>query len=199
MNASTVDKGQCESNPCYSGETDQCTSTHSHCCGAVGLSVVNAECEDGTTVPVYIVTSCGCTTCTANANVTVVGIAGGHDGTVLQYGDIYVNGVLLANTSESGQFSFEVDRGLERVSVLFVDNHNRYFTDNSYILQMPSEDQDSVSIRVYLLPRGNVTTFSASEETTLTSGDTNITIPANAFYTQDGQLHTVRCLNIHSQ
>ena len=79
------------------------------------------------------------------------------------------------------------------MSVLFVDNHNRYFTDNSYILQMPSEDQDSVSIRVYLLPRGNVTTFSASDETTLTSGDTNITIPANAFYTQDGQLHTVCC------
>ena len=93
--------------------------------------------------------------------------------------------------SESGQFSFEVDRGLERVSVLFVDNHNRYFTDNSYILQMPSEDQDSVSIRVYLLPRGNVTTFNANETNTLSSGQTEIIIPANAFYTQDGQLHTV--------
>ena len=187
-----MDVGQCESNSCYGGPVTECTNTHTHCCGVTAQTRVDAQCSDNTVLPVYIVTSCGCTECASQSTVTVVGIAGDRNGTALRNGTIYVDGVFATRTSDLGQFVFEVDRGLDRVSILFVDTIDRYFTDNSYILQMPSANQDSVSIRVNLLPRGNVTTFSANETTTLTSGDTEIIIPENAFYTQDGQLHTVK-------
>ena len=192
LNSTSIDKGQCESNPCYSGSVTECTNIHTHCCGETGIETVYAECEDGAQLPVYIVTSCGCTLCSQEAKITVVGLASSRNGTALRYGTIYFNGENVANTTETGEFSFEADRGVQRATVLFVDTHDKYFMDNSYVFEMPTGNQDSVSIRVYLLPRGNVTTISATQESTLSVGDTEVIIPENAFYTQDGQLYEVK-------
>ena len=169
----------------------ECTSFNSYCCGELESEVVYAECEDGVQLPVYIVTSCGCTLCNEEETVTIVGIASSRSGTALRYGSLFYNGEQVATTTETGEFSFEADRGVQRATVLFVDTYDRYFMDNSYVFEMPTGNQDSVSIRVYLLPRGNVTTISATQESTLSVGDTEVIIPENAFYTQDGQLYEV--------
>ena len=50
--SATIDKGSCETNPCYGGETNECTSRVTHCCGPTSLSRVEVDC--GTyTLPIF--------------------------------------------------------------------------------------------------------------------------------------------------
>ena len=136
-------------------------------------------------------TSCGCTTC-QQSTVTVYGFAGARDATPLRSGDIYFVGNWVGTTTVNGTFSFTVERGVTRASVLFRDSVNREFMDNSYVFEMPDDDHDSQYIRVVLLRRGSATQLNASEESTLQVNDSIIEIPADSFYTTGGQLYTVR-------
>ena len=189
QNATSIDRGKCKSNACYGGTSGQCTTSRTHCCGPAGVSRVTIDC-DTFLLPVYLVTSCGCTTC-QQSNVTIYGFAGARDSTPLQYGDIYFGGVLVANTTENGRFSFSVERGTARGSVLFRDVLNREFMDNTYVFEMPDDAHDSQSIRVVLLRRGQVTSLNANEDSELQLNGSVIDIPASSFYTSDGQLYTV--------
>ena len=138
-------------------------------------------------------TSCGCTIC-QQRNVTVYGFAGARDATPLRSGDIYFAGSWVGATTANGTFSFTVERGVTRAAVLFRDSVQREFMDNSYVFEMPDDDHDSESIRVVLLRRGSTTQLTSSEESTFHVNGSVIDIPAESFYTSDGQLYTVRKL-----
>ena len=187
---SFIDIGQCEGNACYGGPNEECSAVRTHCCTPLTYETVYMTC-DGDELPLEIVTSCGCGECPTSDDVTIIGIASGSDGTPLQNGSVYFNGSFVTNTSDDGQFEFDVPRATRRGSVLFVDDVTRYFMDNSYIFQLSSDTQDTYFIRVHLLPRGNTTTVNATEESFLEVGEAEVEIPPNAFYTQDGQLFTV--------
>ena len=187
--STSIDRGKCETNACYGGTSGQCTTSRTHCCGPASVSRVNIDC-DTFSLPVTLVTSCGCARC-QQSNVTVYGFAGARDATPLRSGDIYFAGNWTGYTTENGTFSFTVERGVTRASVLFRDSVNREFMDNSYVFEMPDDDHDSQYIRVVLLRRGSTTPLNASEESTLQVNGSVIDIPAESFYTSDGQLYTV--------
>ena len=125
--------------------------------------------------------------------LTIYGFAGSRDGIPLQYGDIYWNGSLVTNTSFDGSFSFTVDYGFSRASVLFVDNVNRTFMDTTYVFNPPSNDDDADShyIRVNLVLRGRVFEINGETENTLELENSAIEIPPGSFYTESGEPYTV--------
>ena len=124
--------------------------------------------------------------------LTIYGFAGSLDGIPLRYGDIYWNGSLVTNTSFDGTFSFTVDHGLSRASVLFVDSVNRTFMDTTYVFIPPSNDDvDSHYIRVNLVLRGRVFEIDGETENTLDLENSAIEIPPGSFYTESGELYTV--------
>ena len=188
-----IDKGACETNPCYGGETDGCNSRTSHCCGPTSLSRVNVNCSTYT-LPVFLVTSCGCNIC-QQPEFTIYGFAGSRDGIPLQYGDIFWNGTWVSNTSFDGTFSFTVELAVSRVSVLFVDSFNNTFMDSTYVFEIQNNNQDSEYIQVYMLYRGRTSQLNATEESLLEINSTVLEIPSNSFYTSDGQLYRVNIFN----
>lgn len=148
----------------------------------------------------YVVTACGCTLC-EQANFTIYGYAASVNDVPLMYGDIYWNGSLITNTSSDGTFSFSVELGSTKASILFIDSFNRTFMNTNYVFKLPADTSQSSSqyIRVNMLPRAPMQNVDASNEAVVTASNLDLNIPANSFYTADGQPFTVTaCLkNIH--
>ena len=142
------------------------------------------------TLPIYLITECGCTVC-QTPQLTIYGFAGSRDGDPLVYGDIYWNGSLITNTSDDGSFSFTVNQGVSRASMLFVDSYNMTFMDSTYVFEMPQSDIDSQYVRAVLLRRAQTFYINASEENNIEFNDTVLEIPPESFYTADGQIYTV--------
>ena len=188
-NITTIDKGRCESNGCYGGANEGCYDSTSYCCGPTQLSTINVECETYT-LPVHLITECGCTIC-RTPQLTIYGFAGSREGDPLQYGDIFWNGSLVTNTSDDGSFSFTVDKGITRASMLFIDAFNKTFLDSTYVFETPESDTDSYYVRVVLFRRGQPSFFNSTVENTLELNGTLLEIPAGSFYTIDGQLFEV--------
>ena len=188
QNSSTIDKGTCDTNACYSDETSSCDGQTQNCCGPTSLSQILVDC-DTYSLPIYLVERCGCTLCRQNT-LTIYGFAGTREGDPLYYGDIYWNGTRITNTSNDGTFSLTVDTTIARASILFVDSFNKTLMDSTYVFEMPDDNEDSQYIRVILLPKERTVSLNASEDSTLVLNSTEIDIPAGAFYTSDGQLYT---------
>ena len=190
-NSTTIDKGVCDTNPCHGGEESSgCTRAATNCCGPTALAQVDVDC--GTyQIPMYVVTSCGCTLC-QEANFTIYGYAASSNDIALANGEIYWNGSHIANTSEDGTFFFTVELGPSKASILFVDVYNRTFMDSLYVFNMPTDtSESSYYIRVYLLPKGQTFELNATAENDFEMNDATITIPPGSFYTADGQPFTV--------
>ena len=191
-NATSIDKGVCDTNPCHGGEASTgCSRAATNCCGPTALAQIQIDCGSYT-MPMYAVTACGCTDCQQD-DVTIYGYAASHNDVALTYGKIYWNGSHVANTSEDGTFSFTVELGPSKASILFVDAYNRTFMDTLYVFDMPTDatDESSYYIRVYLLPRGEKVELNATAENEFEMGSNTINIPAGSFYTADGQPFSV--------
>ena len=98
-------------------------------------------------MPLYLVTSCGCTECQQD-DLTIYGYAASSDHVPLSYGEIHWNGSHVANTTEDGTFSFTVELGPSKASILFVDAYNRTFMDTLYVFNMPADTTESSSVYI---------------------------------------------------
>ena len=182
----------CDTNPCHGGEESSgCTRAATNCCGPTALAQVDVDC--GTyQIPMYVVTSCGCTLCSQD-DLTIYGYAASSNDIALAYGEIYWTGSHIANTSEDGTFSFTVELGPSKASILFVDVYNKTFMDYLHVFEMPSDSAEtSRYVRVRLMPRGEPVELSADDDSDLQVNTANISIPAGSFFTADGQPYLVK-------
>ena len=189
MGSNEIDQGACPRTACYGGEINECMTVSTHCCTQLTFDSVAIECGDYS-FDMRRVTSCGCGSCERSA-LTVYGFAGSLGGTPLQNGSVFLNGELVTNTSMYGDFVLTVDRGITHVSLLIVDGMSNSFLDYSHVFEMPSETVDSHFVQANMLTREHVFEFDSRSGDSLDFDSTTLDIPANSFYSIDGQQYNV--------
>ena len=102
-----------------------------------------------------------------------------------------MNGDLVTTTSINGDFVLTVDRGISHISLLIVDSLSSVLFDYSHVFEMPSEIVDSYFVKANMLTREHEFEFDSRSGDSLEFDSTTLEIPANSFYSINGQQYNV--------
>nr|XP_006824259.1 PREDICTED: uncharacterized protein LOC100373293 [Saccoglossus kowalevskii] len=183
--------GKCSKEVCASQEdaSIECVNAEEYCCSPVLIDDVTVLC-DGFDVSIQVVSECGCMAC-GPPTTKVIGRAGGVDGVPLPYGDIYIDGEHVGQTSATGEFSIEVSKGKKRLALTFRDKYNLFIDSATKIINIL--DETEVYHQIFIQRLADPVTISATEKSTVplgTNGHIELDIPGDGFYTEDGLLYT---------
>ncbi|KAG8454894.1 hypothetical protein GDO86_001210, partial [Hymenochirus boettgeri] len=157
--------GKCSNAQCVGplGSELLCKDKVEHCCGVKRMKLQEVKCK-GYTLPIMVVTECGCTQC-VQPKVLVRGRVTAYDsGEPLRFGQIFVSGENMGFTGYKGDFTLEVPTGTKRLVVTFVDREDK-FVDSIKVFPF-----DPNGNTVYQ----NVKMMRKSEPKNLDPGTTNI-------------------------
>ncbi|XP_078280277.1 cartilage intermediate layer protein 2 [Rhinoraja longicauda] len=194
--SSYYDVGGCPSLACAGDLADQlrCKDGTGYCCGVTRTDLREIPCQ-GYTLPVKVVTACGCKRC-PEPKVSVRGQAlAADDGEPLRFGQIYIGGEQVGLTSYRGSFTIPVPAETERLVVRFVDGSGK-FVDTVKVFPFDRRS-GAVNFQVKLLRRSETLEVDSSKGITIPLGEMEgqdtigeIEIPANSFRRSDGEVYS---------
>ncbi|XP_077996777.1 cartilage intermediate layer protein 1-like [Glandiceps talaboti] len=183
------DVRKCNGNKCPVNNSGDCIDSNSYCCGQTTTEVHAISCQ-GFTLPISVVTSCGCTPC-GTKTIKVHGRAvAADDGSPLKYGKVFVENEEVDRTNSKGDFSFEIPNGKTRLAVTFRDDRNGELIDTTKVFTL--SENTVVYRKVFLQRRAPAITIDSTEDSTVPLGgdpdqsNAELDIPAGSFYKADG-------------
>ncbi|KAJ7308320.1 hypothetical protein JRQ81_008854 [Phrynocephalus forsythii] len=192
-NSAFYNVGHCPNSRCLGQLASglQCQDSVEHCCGTKQMAVREIRCT-GYTLPVKVVTECGCTACT-KPKVLVRGKASAaDDGEPLRFGEIYLGSEKIGFTGYTGGFTLEVPPNTKRLVVQFVDRLKKFLDAMKVFLF--DQRGGAVYQDIKLLRRKTPVELDAWETNVIPLGEVaeegpigEIVIPPGAFFRPDGQ------------
>lgn len=181
----SIDKGKCMAS--------NCSSDSYYCCGPTSYDTVFAQCTNST-ITILVAKACKCSKCDPPTKY-VSGVVTGSDGLYLNNGLILINGSTIGNTDANGNFIFSVPYSTQRLVIVFKDTKEQKYLDAIQVFEFPS-GETYVHLNIKMLKFSvNITLDSSNVNHVSLQGNSNMTpianvsIPANAFYTEDGNLY----------
>ncbi|XP_059848388.1 cartilage intermediate layer protein 1 [Hypanus sabinus] len=172
----------------------QCKDGTSYCCGVKRMKHKEIACQ-GYTLPVKVVTKCGCKRCT-EPRVLIRGQAVAADnGEPLRFGQIFIGGEHVGLTSYKGTFTVQVPHETERLVVQFVDRLGK-FVDTVKVLPFDRRS-GAVYYMVKLMRRSETIEVDSRKGITIPLGEMEgedtigeINIPPNSFRRRNGESYS---------
>ncbi|XP_053392461.1 cartilage intermediate layer protein 1-like isoform X2 [Mercenaria mercenaria] len=196
-NTATYEVGECISKSCRENSTTDfgtCREDVSSCC-TIGEAVLETVQCSGYELELVVIKSCSCAACSSNS-LTISGTAlGVEDGSPLKYGEVWVNGIFTTYTSITGDFSFVVSKTSPKVIINLKDTYFRQFLPAIKSVEVNDEMSGVLRVDIGMIQAVEPVEIDSSTENTLVAGASSdntttpivqISIPANAFYYQDG-------------
>ncbi|XP_055514297.1 LOW QUALITY PROTEIN: cartilage intermediate layer protein 1-like [Leucoraja erinacea] len=185
--------GRCPSLACAGSLDDElrCKDGKGYCCGVKRIDLREIPCQ-GYTLPVKVVTECGCQRC-QEPRVSVRGQASAaDDGEPLRFGQIYIGGEQVGLTGYRGTFTIPVPAETDRLVVRFVDGSGK-FVDTVKVFPFDRRS-GAVYFQVKLLRKSEAIEVDSTQGVTIPLGEMRgqdtigeLEIPANSFRRRDGQ------------
>nr|XP_015198795.1 PREDICTED: cartilage intermediate layer protein 1 [Lepisosteus oculatus] len=189
------DVGKCPTRPC-AGQLDngiRCKDPVSYCCGVQSMEERQIACR-GYTLPMKVVTRCGCQKCVKTKAIVRGRAVAADTGEPLRFGHIFMGGVRISRTGYKGTFSIQVPTDTERLVLTFVD-HLQKFVNTTKVLPF-NKKGGAVYHEVKLLRKKPPVTLLATETNVVALGEkegedpiAELQIPPYAFYRENGEVY----------
>nr|XP_020649780.1 cartilage intermediate layer protein 2-like [Pogona vitticeps] len=126
-NSDFYNVGHCPNHRCPSQLKGglHCQDPVERCCGTTRMEVREIPCN-GYTLPIKVVTECGCASCTQPKILVRGKVSAADDGEPLRFGEIYLGSEKIGFTGYKGAFTIEVPTNTKRLVVKFVDRLKKF-------------------------------------------------------------------------
>ncbi|KAJ8387770.1 hypothetical protein AAFF_G00150710 [Aldrovandia affinis] len=189
------DPGHCPHNKC-AGSLDfdlRCRDDTGFCCGVTRMETRQIDCG-GYTLPIRVVTECGCQKC-VEPKVLVRGrVVAADNGEPLRFGHIYVGKERAGTTGYQGSFTIQVAPGTERLVVNFVDRQQK-FIDTIKVFLFDRKG-GAIYHDVKVMRKKEPVEINSAETNTIYLGEIKdedpigqIVIPPNSFHKSSGEVY----------
>ncbi|XP_066301882.1 cartilage intermediate layer protein 2-like [Branchiostoma lanceolatum] len=184
--------GKCDHRPCVgsSYSSGQCNDTMKYCTSGGTLQAQTIDCGSYT-ISIMAISSCECLECGDPVSYVRGELLGGPTNKAVVNADILVNGVPSGFTTFPGTFTLEIPPNTKRLAVTFIDICKE-FVETTKILDFV--EGGSIYHRVHIRERAQPIVMSSEMAIAVDLGTVpgkapigQLEIPANCFYTKDGQ------------
>ncbi|MFT7798734.1 cartilage intermediate layer protein 1-like [Arapaima gigas] len=187
--------GRCPHNKC-AGSLDfdlRCRDSIGFCCGVKRMETQTIDCGSYT-LPIRIVTECGCQKC-VEPKVLVRGrVVAADNGEPLRFGHIYIGKERVGTTGYQGSFTLQVSPETERLVVNFVDTLQK-FIDTVKVFIFDKKG-GAVYHDVKVMRKQEPIDINSTEANTIYLGEIEgedpigqIVIPPNSFHKSTGEVY----------
>nr|XP_033812394.1 cartilage intermediate layer protein 2 [Geotrypetes seraphini] len=187
--------GKCPNSRCAGkgGSDLQCNDSINFCCGVKRMEIQEVKCL-GYTLPIKVVTECGCAKCIKPKMLVRGRVVAVDNGEPLQFGEIFIGKEQVGFTGYKGAFTIEVPPNTKRLVVKFVDRFQK-FLDTIKVFPF-DERGGSVYHDVKVMRKKDPIDLDAKKTNTIILGDAEeenpigeIVIPPNSFITANGEVY----------
>ncbi|XP_078526840.1 cartilage intermediate layer protein 2 [Lissotriton helveticus] len=187
--------GKCANTRCSGklGSDLQCKDKLNFCCGVQKMETREVQCM-GYTLPVKVVTKCGCEVCTQPKVLVRGRVVASDNGEPLRFGQIIIGKENVGFTSYKGTFTLEVPPETDRLVVTFVDRMQK-FVDTIKVLPFDQRG-GSVYHDIKVMRRKEPVELDAKEHNVIQLGEVEgqdsigeIVIPPSSFRKANGEVY----------
>ncbi|KAJ1085757.1 hypothetical protein NDU88_005882 [Pleurodeles waltl] len=187
--------GKCSNTRCSGklGSDVQCKDKVDFCCGVQKMEAREVHCM-GYTLPVKVVTKCGCEVCTQPKVLVRGRVVASDNGEPLRFGQIFIGKENVGFTSYKGTFTLEVPPKTERLVVTFVDRMQK-FVDTIKVLPFDQRG-GSVYHDIKVMRKKEPVELDAKEHNVIPLGEAEgqdsigeIVIPPSSFLKANGEVY----------
>ncbi|XP_069505150.1 cartilage intermediate layer protein 2 [Ambystoma mexicanum] len=187
--------GKCANTKCIGklGSDLQCKDKVDFCCGVKSMETHEVQCI-GYSLPVKVVTKCGCSVCTKPKVLVRGRVTAADNGEPLRFGQIFIGKENVGFTSYKGTFTIEVPPDTDRLVVTFADRLEKY-VDTIKVLPFDQRG-GSVYHDIKVMRKKEPVYLDAKESNTILLGELEnddpvgeIVIPPNSFLKANGEVY----------